>query len=140
MKMNKRRLLKLARFLQNLPRRKFHIAAWVTKFSDRGGAKCGTVCCAWGWGPAVFPRLVKWVSRSTWGENDLVPCVVGRDAPEGYSETLTQLADFFSIPEHDADRLFYADAYQPLDEDEVTPKMVARRIRELVARGDEAAE
>jgi hypothetical protein len=57
--MNAPRLLKLARFLEKLPARKFDFASVVSR--ARNG--CGSVCCAVGWLPAVFPKLAKWEDR-----------------------------------------------------------------------------
>jgi hypothetical protein len=50
------RLEKLAQFLDQLPNYKFDFSTVVS--SSAGG--CGTVCCAIGWLPAVFPDLVRW--------------------------------------------------------------------------------
>lgn len=55
--MNVRRLRKMEAFLRKLPEAQFDFNDVV---SEHDG-KCGTVCCAIGWTPKVFPRMVKWV-------------------------------------------------------------------------------
>lgn len=50
----KKRMLKLAAFLRELPRKQFKFSEIVKK-----GPKCGTVGCAMGWTPVLFPHLVK---------------------------------------------------------------------------------
>ena len=52
-----RRLLRLAAFLDTLPREKFDFRRWISEKDSRG---CGTVCCAIGWTPVVFPRLARY--------------------------------------------------------------------------------
>ncbi len=51
------RLLKLASFLEKLPKKKFDFNHCVLKRNQKG---CGTVCCAIGWTPAIFPKLIQW--------------------------------------------------------------------------------
>ena len=53
MGLRKGRLWKLIRFLQTLPPEKFNFGSTIKKGS------CGTVGCAIGWTPAVFPKLCK---------------------------------------------------------------------------------
>ena len=55
----KERLLALAAFLEALNPSQFNFGAWVTK-SKNG---CGTVCCAIGWCPVVFPDHFRWGSE-----------------------------------------------------------------------------
>lgn len=52
------RMQKLIEFLEELEPSKFNIANLITKYDYTN--ECGTVCCAVGWLPAVFPNLVKW--------------------------------------------------------------------------------
>ena len=54
----KRRLLKLAAFLDTLPPEKWDFLHIITRKNP--SRTCGTVCCAIGWTPVVFPRLIKW--------------------------------------------------------------------------------
>ena len=69
------RLLRLAKFLEKLPRRKFDFAELVADTEKRHGKDCGTVCCAVGWTPAVFPKLISWSRILSEGGTILV----GRD-------------------------------------------------------------
>lgn len=52
------RLLKMIQFLKELPEDKFDFSDVVSKYDDEN--KCGTVCCAIGWTPIIFPNLVHW--------------------------------------------------------------------------------
>jgi hypothetical protein len=55
---NKDKLLKLADFLTSLKTEEFDYSIIVEEF-DRD-KRCGTVCCAVGWLPAVFPEEAVW--------------------------------------------------------------------------------
>lgn len=58
--MRKDRLLKLADFLDKLPRKKFDFGCVINGPSPtRKTMDCGSVACGIGWTPAVFPRLVE---------------------------------------------------------------------------------
>ena len=57
-KLGKERLEKLIGFIENLPDEKFEFDEWVTGFDTKNG--CGTVCCAFGWTPSVFPESWEW--------------------------------------------------------------------------------
>lgn len=52
------RLEALADFLDRLDPEKFYFGLTVSEWSQ--GANCGTVCCAIGWTPQLFPDLVVW--------------------------------------------------------------------------------
>jgi hypothetical protein len=55
----KRRLLKLADFLQKLPRKRFNYASWVGEdWQGKENLSCGTTACAFGWA-ATIPSLRK---------------------------------------------------------------------------------
>lgn len=54
----KANLRKLIAFLRELPLEKFFFGSVVEQGDLHG---CGTVCCAVGWMPKVFPDRVKWV-------------------------------------------------------------------------------
>lgn len=56
---NFERLEKLATFLDVLPPKKFWFGTLISDMDSKG---CGTVCCAIGWTPKVFPELVRWGS------------------------------------------------------------------------------
>lgn len=51
------RLRKLAAFIGNLKPRQLDLSVPIRE-ADKDG--CGTVCCAIGWTPAVFPSLIRW--------------------------------------------------------------------------------
>ena len=61
-KTQRKRLEKLIGFLKVLDRKKFDFGNVVRIWDDKH--KCGTVCCAMGWTPAIFPGLVKWKKYS----------------------------------------------------------------------------
>ncbi len=68
--MNAKRLLKLADFLDKLPRAKFDFGVIAMQDGKpmlealkAGKERCGTVACAIGWMPAVFPRSLRWTER-----------------------------------------------------------------------------
>ena len=127
----RKRLLKLADFLEQLPPQKFDFGVIVTE-----GAKpmlealkareesCGTVACAIGWMPAVFPRLTKWKrSRSGLG------LVVGLKDTSKYRNF--EVAErFFGISKDDARYLFNpGDSVLSYD---ASAKQVAKHIRSFV--------
>lgn len=125
------RLRKLADFLDTLPREKFdfHIVC------RRDKPSCGTVGCAMGWTPKVFPRLIKWVPLE-WRDDmygvrprkEKIP-TIGR-TQSTYSAGASHL---FNMGEGDAEALFGFWEPSPADGTELppdaTPKQVARRIR-----------
>ena len=57
---HKRRFLKLASFLEKLRKNKFYYGTLVNKWDNK--MECGSVCCAIGWLPAVFPSLWSWAN------------------------------------------------------------------------------
>lgn len=48
------KLNKWADFLETLEPEQFEMDSWVTEFDP--SKTCGTVCCAGGWLPAIFPE------------------------------------------------------------------------------------
>lgn len=52
------RFVKLVEFLEDLPIERFNFAQVVSAFDDQ--KDCGTVCCAMGWTPRLFPDFVQW--------------------------------------------------------------------------------
>lgn len=123
-----RRLLKLASFLDKLPRKRFDYTRWVgDDWDDKQDLSCGTTACALGWAAAMpeFRRLGL--------------CLTGRGTPEGtyvglrgqdcMFTPLRAATAVFGIFEIDAEWLF-----QPQEEEDfATPKYVARKIRKFVA-------
>lgn len=113
-KIHIKRLEKLAAFLDKLPRKKFDFSILVAERDEDG---CGTICCAIGWIPAVFPKLITWREMRTL--------------------TITKVTWFlFGIFNgEDTYRLFFprsstnrASALPP----SATPKQVAREIRKFI--------
>lgn len=73
----KRRLLKLAEFLHDMPRAKFDFRTIFNQGTKpplealaAGAHRCGTVGCAIGWMPAALPSVAKWtyMDVSSYGE------------------------------------------------------------------------
>jgi hypothetical protein len=113
---------KLAKFLEELPPEEF----------DFDIIKCGTVACAIGWTPRVFPRLVKWHPRWYPGGLEASGRTVG--VVRGFMGVATHL---FGISSFNADRLFssypgYGNRIHesiPLLGGDATPKQVAAGLR-----------
>ena len=107
------RLLKLATFLEILPREKFNFNCVIKR---KPGKECGSVGCAIGWTPEVFPRLVKW--------ND------PKLNMAGYKELATELFDIC----YDNATYLFAPGDPCVGQLPVTatPKMVAKHIRKFV--------
>lgn len=113
--MNKKRLLKLAAFLRKLPAEKFNINDVVTRWDNN----CGSICCAMGWTPKVFPKLIQWTPN---GPYKLKLC---REAEgEHFDEVAVKL---FKISFFQVSCLFGPGYY----DGNVTPCMVAERIDNL---------
>jgi hypothetical protein len=55
---NKKNFKILIDFLKELPINKFNIVDMVTDYDI--DEDCGTVCCAVGWFPAIFPKRCQW--------------------------------------------------------------------------------
>lgn len=130
----KKRLLKLADFLDQLPRRKFDFSSIIRKVDEKH--KCAAVACAIGWLPAVFPRLTKWrgLGMSFHAAHGGV-CLTGEN--QGSFEAAESL---FGITEAEAGALFAPHMGRPWMPrsfcfpltDYATPKAVARSIRKFV--------
>jgi len=163
--MNKKRLLKLADFLDELPRKLFDFG--TVAYAEKGltpkqalkaGPKCGTVGCAMGWAPVVFPRLLKYVK-----ETDIDPTDQFADPTQIFIELRDKSAildewtqhdystiasEIFDIPNDDANALFTPDytsfnsvpALETGLSDKATPKQVAKRIRRYVKETEKALE
>lgn len=128
--MNKKRLLKLADFLDTLKPKNFDVSEWARQGTvwirgDEVKPDCGTVACAAGWACFIpeFQRLGLMLAPNR--EGVFVVCFDhywGDDAIE----------IFFGLGEDSSltSRIFYQDGY---DDSRVTPKMVAKRIRQVVA-------
>jgi hypothetical protein len=93
--MNKQNLIKMVDFLKALPPEKFYFGKVVAEFDLEH--RCGTVCCAVGWMPKVFPDLVRWNNSGT-------SIVMIKDI---YLETLQVASRIFEIQYGDLFDLFY---------------------------------
>lgn len=131
--MNAKRLLKLADFLDTLPLAKFDFGVIAQQEGKpmraalrAGKTRCGTVGCAIGWMPAVFPRGLRWDER----RYKSYPDVVLRSDPDCID--FAAAATWFGITRSAAEQLFTPGAgYSGLPEN-ATPKQVARHIRKWV--------
>lgn len=139
-----KRMLKLADFLDELPRQKFDFRVIFTQGTKpplealRAGAhRCGTVGCAIGWMPAVFPRDVKW---SSWADRDVAQGVCLRSAAQEID--FEAAAVFFGLDIKESEYLFSPNGSM-MKSDEIiehriggaaTPKQVAAHIRRFVAQ------
>jgi len=168
--MNKKRLLKLADFLDELPRKLFDFGTVATVGEEgltpaqalKAGPKCGTVGCAMGWAPVVFPRILKYAKvnevypNETWYDEDLKQLYIAlRDesgldpGTESYRKNDYSLiaSKVFDIPESEAQALFTpgdTDWEIPALMNELpetaTPKQVAKRIRRYVKQTEKEQE
>lgn len=115
------RLLKLASFLEKLPPESFNIKNWVTKMPDENG--CGTVACAIGWCPVVFPRSGIRYEKSRYSTSDIVR-FQNRDLIPVFGAE-----DFFGLNYEEVVSLFFQMGYNkpnPLAQE------VAAKIRDFV--------
>lgn len=120
---HKRRLLRLARFLRKLPSERFDYTTWGRTTS------CGTVACAVGHCPDVFPTY--------WRRDNDYPEL--RESP--YSSPLIDAMRFFGLSYDAAAFLFSPNSYngygygQPLPYlSNVSPALVADHIENFVKK------
>lgn len=134
---HKKRILKLCDFLEQLPRKRFDFGVVAEKQS------CGTVGCAIGWTPEVFPRLVKWTPPTTkHGQMGIAP----KDGRRGRCYT-TIARSLFGLTKKHAHDLFTPSAPVFIDlsgapdykyvvlgslDFDATPKQVAKRLRKFL--------
>lgn len=134
-KIHKNRLLKVANFILNLDAKKFDLEEIIASSvkTDSNSNKilneCGTVGCAIGWCPCVFPRSVgvKYfyeAGLSFEGKRAYVYRVFDKKNPD---ETyyVDFASSFFGISSTDAEYLFNPAAYH---KSKRGPKSVANRI------------
>lgn len=132
-----KRLEKLATFLDQLPEQKFDFA----KLAEEGNKpmldalaareeSCGTVACAMGWTPALFPKLVMWGNKrdfkDRFGNRDLVSKASG----SSYLFKITE--ELFGISVGEGRSLFLPGFYSGLG-DNATAQEVAVKIRKFIA-------
>jgi hypothetical protein len=99
--MNKARLVKLAEFLWDLEPEKFDFSNVVSAWDEK--SHCGTVCCAIGYTPQLFPDDVEWCENCMFGSNSRDVQSKHTDKVAGYVEVAAELFDIH--PEH-ANNLF----------------------------------
>lgn len=142
-----KRLLKLADFLDKLPKAKFDFSQ-IAYRGDKSmlealratRARCGTVACAIGWMPAVFPKLTAWVSDSDRDAAD-ISLIVGLRGDNSSYATISSFETaqvVFGLSQEESEFLF-APFGHDFDKDEnnhlaydATPKQIARHIRKFV--------
>jgi hypothetical protein len=126
--MNVERLRKLEAFLRELKLEQFDFVNVVSQWDSDD---CGTVCCAMGWTPEVFPELVKW--------GEVTSIINITDDPDAEEDNYKLLAmTIFKISYIHATGLFtpgYQDLlgpnFKPL-EGEATPWEVADLINQYI--------
>ncbi len=94
---------------------------------DSGQIVCETVGCALGWCPSVFPEDFKLM---IYGPTKI--SVKFHNENLGTSE---EVIDFFGVTDDEFDKLFWGrdcEEYYGKDFDKVTPKDVARKLKEVV--------
>ncbi len=109
----KQRRAKLAKFLRKLPPEKFNYNQIVTNWDSK--RNCGTVCCAAGWCPVLFPKNFIWVHR-------------GVDGGTGQYNLKEDMAKFFGMPEELIRRTFLSRMAYHCDPEHITSAMVADRL------------
>lgn len=134
------RLLKLADFLETVPRKAFDISSWQARPASRPEGdvpgECGFAGCAIGWAVhiGIAPELrfaeIK-VHETTWYEL--------RYLEDDEITSFCAAAKAMDLRRPQAEYLFDPEAYNDSDPDDddneavdVTPKMVADRIRKFV--------
>jgi hypothetical protein len=124
--MNKERLETIAKFLDILPPEKFDIGDFVTESKDG----CGTVCCAIGWLPEIFPRNFKW--RESYAPGVVLTVRPIKDSGDLYTESSVHA--FLGIDFANLQHLFYAGCQfgrKRLTLD-TTPQQLAAHIRKFI--------
>lgn len=128
--MNKRRLLKLADFLETVPAKKFDLGTWVQSMPTKPEAKvegsCGFAGCAMGW--AIHAKLFRGLTfeQPEWPEET-------NRGPQYKGHTgFSAVDELFKIDGHASLYLFVEDQYPNFHP---TPKQVAKRIRKFVEVG-----
>lgn len=130
-----KRLLKLADFLQTLPRQKFDFSQIahqgekpMMQALKARKESCGSVACAIGWMPAVWPKLLLWAPNSP---NSCELSVLMRGDNTG--DTNFDIAQrFFNIDYDESMALFYPGWRVNTPDYNATPEQVAAHIRRFV--------
>lgn len=97
------RLKKMAEFLRELRPAKFRITQMVTGYGlDESNNICGTICCALGWMPKVFPEDAFWKQRGMYDR----PRVRLTETPRTSLDHLQIGSRFFGLDMLETNRLF----------------------------------
>lgn len=127
---HKERLLQLADFLETLPPERFDYGTFGFE-----SPKCGTVACAFGWAPGVFPDLISWTEKES-------VCCPGNfhfgfrvKRGDAWVETHEEDAGrtLFGLDGEQFDYLFLPDCGDNYLSDDASAKEVAAHIRSFVA-------
>lgn len=145
------RLLKLSAFLYTMPQEKFDFgvvmqvgAKTPLEALKAGNHRCGTVACAMGWAPAVFPRVLKWLRKRNSSIEIAFRTAKLKDNNNRERYSFRVAAQFFGLSSDEALYLFNPGGScwgrsNDLDSDS-TAKEVAAHIRRFVKeRAKEAA-
>lgn len=115
-KIYKDRFYELAVFLEDLKPSKFDYRRIVSRWNK--DTTCGTVCCAIGWLPVVFPKKFSW---------DMSVLRIAQP-----------LLEFFGISRKEAEALFLPNNQEAIGEADLSgnasPKEVASLIRSFVEK------
>lgn len=130
------RLEQLIQFLEQLDPARFDFQR-VVKEKDENG--CGTVCCAMGWTPALFPELIGWYTAKKalpgLGENPYQSFLAVENRPFTYAGAAERL---FGIPCYTAHCLFmpggqkYVHRSLPDLNRYASPQVVAQMLKEFL--------
>jgi hypothetical protein len=125
------KLYRWADFLEKLPPEKLRMQTWISEVNDK--ATCGTVCCAAGWLPKVFPRS----ARNLWWRIDgIYP---------GITFLPERAIGFLGITEDEFEHIAYPLEYWKEDTDEnfdkrIPKSRVVARIRKLAREYEKKGE
>jgi hypothetical protein len=120
--MNIENFNKVISFLEKLEDREFNFQKVITIFNNK--LNCGTVCCAVGWFPNIFPERVTW--DKTCGST-----MLALDKEEvGYGDIAAEILD---IPRDHASTLFtpWNEDYDPVDYDEGEDDYIKERCLDV---------
>jgi len=124
---NKKRLLKLATFLETkVPRGKFNMEFWGT--TPRNTYGCGTAACALGWAGHIpsFKRAGLKTKPDEYGGS-----VIYDNGVNMKFYNFAAGREFFDLTDEQASNLFSPGSYE---NGKRGPKSVAKRIREMVKK------
>ena len=116
--MKQRRLLKLADYLETVPRENFDMGFWAKR--EFRGQECATTACAGGWATNVWPRHLQ-IVRAGDRQASVLHVASGR-------MNYGAVAEFFGL-EYGEARALFAPGWFDFEE---TPAQVARRLRAFV--------